>query len=205
MANQSAATTAGRPMITESEMVRPLPAAARMVSAISAVSPLRSTSYASTNAWPANSAAKANRPHRAVPQNFQTCRLGNAGGTRTGGFSRVRESIKKPSRGRKFSRQRSRQKRAHIVIGEIDRAIHAGVIGRKARRRKQLRTVRRHPVQRGGGRKQCQFLDRKTRHALAVGPTEGLADAGDRLACSGQALRLISQLAQHRERRVCLA
>jgi hypothetical protein len=34
---------------------------------------------------------------------------------------------------RNCSRQRPRQQAAHVVMGQIDRAVHAGVIPRKAR------------------------------------------------------------------------
>src|SRR5437762_3427725 len=70
MASQSAASTAGRPMITESEIVRPPPTTC--VAAARSIGPSRcKTNQATTAICPTNIAAKMNRPHRAVPQNFQ--------------------------------------------------------------------------------------------------------------------------------------
>src|ERR1700681_669446 len=93
MAIHNAARTAGRPMITESETVRPPPttwiAAARSIGP-----PRRSTNQDTTAIWPANIAAKTNRPHRLVPQNFQMRGGRGVGVTVTGGAAGSRESIR---------------------------------------------------------------------------------------------------------------
>src|ERR1700716_2665352 len=70
MAIQSAARTAGKPMITESEIVRPLPRT-WMAAATSNGPSCRNANQATTAICPTNIAAKTNSPHRAVPQNFQ--------------------------------------------------------------------------------------------------------------------------------------
>ena len=84
IAIHAAASTAGNPKITESEMVSP-PPMTRIASAMSSDPPCRSTKKAITATWPRNIAAKMNRPHSVVPQNFQTRggRSGIAGGTAT--------------------------------------------------------------------------------------------------------------------------
>ena len=84
-------------MITESGTAIP-PAAAWINAALSIGPSLRTTIHAMTATWPANIAAKMNRPHRVVPQNFQIRggRGGKGGGTATGGVSGLRESIRAP-------------------------------------------------------------------------------------------------------------
>src|SRR3954453_4558581 len=93
-----------------------------------------------TAAWPRNIAAKMNRPHSVVPQNFQTRggRSGIAGGTATA-LAGVRESIRWLSSARSNSRQRAAQGAAEAVMGQVHRAVHAGVTPGKARRGEQLR------------------------------------------------------------------
>ena len=57
-------------MITESATVSPPPTT--WIAAAMSIGPsCRSTKQATTAIWPANIAAKTNRPHSAVPQNFQ--------------------------------------------------------------------------------------------------------------------------------------
>src|SRR5216684_6700084 len=155
MAIQSAASTAGRPMITESEMVRP-PPTTWIAAAISIGPSRRNTNQATTAICPTNIAAKMNRPHRAVPQNFQirgwrSARMTGIGATGIAVLSS--ESIKRLSIGgrRQSSRQRPLQQATYIVIGEIDRAVHAGVSPGKPGRREQLRMMGRHLVKGGHG------------------------------------------------------
>ena len=57
-------------MITESEIVRP-PPTTWIAAAISIGPSRRNTNQATTAICPTNIAAKMNRPHSAVPQNFQ--------------------------------------------------------------------------------------------------------------------------------------
>ena len=61
-------------------------------------------------------------------------------------------------------------------LGQIHRAVHAGVIPGKPGRGKQFGVPRRHRVERGGSREQRQLFDRQPRHTLAVRPAERLAD-----------------------------
>src|ERR1700688_5263756 len=125
-----------------------------------------------------NIAAKTNRPHSAVPQNFQI-RGGLWGGvTVTEGFSGVRESIRglsigansistscpvlyrastfflpqgvknvdgrdKPGHDEIKSGQRPLQQTTDIAAGQIDRAVHAGVIPGKPCRGEQFGMMRR--------------------------------------------------------------
>src|SRR6266851_1079242 len=162
MASQSAARTAGRPMITESEIVRPplskavnasLPSRAFNEAKSSGVSP-RSTKYATTAICPTNIAAKTNSPHRAVPQNFQILgwRWMLMTGVGAAGTSELKESIKNfqllVRRARAYpdhderqraSRQRPLQQTPDIGAREIDGAVHAGVIPGKARGCEQFR------------------------------------------------------------------
>ena len=70
IAIHSAASTAGKPIITESEIVRPAPTT-WTAAEISIGPPRRSINQATTPIWPMNIAAKMNRPHNAVPQNLQ--------------------------------------------------------------------------------------------------------------------------------------
>src|SRR5580658_6756768 len=70
MAIHKAATTAGRPMITESEIVRP-PLSTCVAEATSIGPSWRHTNQATTASCPTNIAANTNRPHNVVPQNFQ--------------------------------------------------------------------------------------------------------------------------------------
>src|SRR6478735_1752134 len=140
-----------------------------------------------TATWPRNIAAKMNRPHSVVPQNFQTRggRSGIAGGTSTA-LAEVRESIRWLSLVRSYSRQRAPQEAADIVMGQIDRAVHGGVIPGKARGCEQLRMRRRHGIERSSRRQQRQPFDRQPRHTLAVRPAERLADEGGCLARARQ-------------------
>src|SRR5229473_4266055 len=99
MAIQSAARTAGRPMITESEIVSP-PPRTWMAAATSNGPSCRSTNQATTAICPTNIAAKTNSPHRAVPQNFQILGWRPAPMTGMGAVGSTvpsRESIKRPS------------------------------------------------------------------------------------------------------------
>ena len=57
-------------MMTDSEIVSPPPTTWITV-ATSIVPPCRAQKYAITANWPKNIPAKMNRPHSAVPQNFQ--------------------------------------------------------------------------------------------------------------------------------------
>src|SRR3954467_8583016 len=93
-----------------------------------------------TATWPRNIAAKMKRPHSVVPQNFQTRggRSGIAGGTATA-LAGVTGSIRWLSLARSNSRQRAPQEAADTFLGQIDRAVHAGVIRGKARGGEQLR------------------------------------------------------------------
>jgi len=70
VAIQAASSTAGKPMITDSETVRP-PPTTWIAAAMSNGPSRRSTNQATTAICPTNIAAKTNRPHSAVPQNFQ--------------------------------------------------------------------------------------------------------------------------------------
>src|SRR6266404_4537536 len=148
-----------------------------------------------TATWPRNIPAKMNRPHSVVPQNFQTRGgrwSGIAGGTATA-LAGVRESIRWLSLVRPFSlrlaemysRQRTPQQATYVVMGQIHRAVHSGVIPGKARGGEQLRMARRHGVERGRSRQQ--------RHTLAVRPAERLADEGNDLPRAGQSERLAGQ------------
>src|SRR6266404_6273723 len=156
-----------------------------------------------TATWPRNIPAKMNRPHSVVPQNFQTRGgrwSGIAGGTATA-LAGVRESIRWLSLVRPFSlrlaemysRQRTPQQAAYVVMGQIHRAVHAGVIPGKARGGEQLRMARRHGVERGRSRQQRQPFDREPRHTLAVRPPEYLADEGDDLPRARQSERFAGQ------------
>src|SRR6185437_1962210 len=113
-----------------------------------------------TASWPTTIAPNTNRPHSAVPQNFQTRGSCSAEVTVTGGPSGLRESISS------LSRQCPLQQALDVVTFEVDGAVHAGVSRGKPGRRKQFRTARRDLVKRSGGGKQRQFLDRKPRYAL---------------------------------------
>src|ERR1700704_3901269 len=93
MAIHSAASTAGSPMITESETVRP-PPTTWIAAAISIGPSRRNTNQATTAIWPVNIAAKTNRPHRLVPQNFQMRGGREVGVTVAGGAAGSRESIR---------------------------------------------------------------------------------------------------------------
>src|SRR5229473_1040515 len=99
MAIQSAARTAGKPMITESEIVSP-PPRTWMAAATSSGPSCRHTNQATTAICPTNIAAKTNSPHRAVPQNFQILGWRSAGMTAMGAAGSTvlsSESIKRPS------------------------------------------------------------------------------------------------------------
>src|SRR5258705_8916697 len=128
-----------------------------------------------TATWPRNIAAKMKRPHSVVPQNFQTRggRSGIAGGTATA-LAGVRESIRRLSLARSNSRQRAPQEAADVVMGQIDFAVHAGVIPGKARGGEQLGMPREHRIERGSSRQQRQLLDRQPRPTLSVRPAERL-------------------------------
>ena len=82
-------------MMTESETVSP-PPPTWIEAAMSSGPSCRTTNHAMTAIWPANIAAKMNRPHSVVPQNFQI--RGGRGGRRnaTAGCG-VKESINWPS------------------------------------------------------------------------------------------------------------
>ena len=83
-------STAGNPMITESEIVRPPPTT--WIAAAMSIGPsCRSTNQTTTAIWPTNIAPKMNRPHSAVPQNFQM--RGGAGRGRSSGRIADRGSI----------------------------------------------------------------------------------------------------------------
>src|SRR6266480_1465955 len=68
--------------------------------------------------------------------------------------------------------QRPRQQAFDIVIGEIDRAVHAGVRRGKSRGSKQLGMMWRDLVERRRGSKQRQLFDRQPRHPLAIRPAK---------------------------------
>src|SRR5437879_5172536 len=202
MAIHSAARTAGSPMITESEIVRPPPTT--WIAAARSIGPsLNKMNQATTTICPTNIAAKMNRPHRAVPQNFQIRggRWVRMTGMGAAELAESRESINGLSIGGKGfgpSRQRPFQQAPYIVVGEIDRAVHAGVIAGEPRRREQFRVMRRYLVKRSRGSEQRQLLDRQPRHALAIRPVECLADERYRVAGAGQAFSLLGEILQNR-------
>jgi hypothetical protein len=70
------------------------------------------------------------------------------------------------------------------------------VIPGKPGRCEQFGMTWRHLVKGGHGGEQRQLLDRQPRHALRVGPAEGLANERHRLSCTGQSLGLLNQALQ---------
>src|SRR5476651_1298784 len=100
MAIHSAASTAGSPIITESEIVRP-PPTTWIAEAMSSSPSRRNTNQATTATCPTNIAAKMNRPHKALPQNFQIRGGRGVGVTVMGGPAGSRESINRLSSGGK--------------------------------------------------------------------------------------------------------
>src|SRR5450631_2003350 len=216
MAIQSAARTAGRPMITESEIVSP-PPRTWMAAATSNGPSCRSTNQATTAICPTNIAAKTNSPHRAVPQNFQILgwRWMLMTGVGAAGTSELKESIKNfqllvrraraypdHDERRRSSRQRPLQQTPDIVAREIDGAVHAGVIPGQARGCEQFRLMRRHLVQGGRCREQRQLLDREPGHALGVRPAKCLADGRRRAGGTRQSRSFLDKVLQNGRRRL---
>src|SRR5215475_7380380 len=94
MASHSAAATAGKPAMTESEITTPLEATNLTASVTSADASPLSRKKITTAIWPMNIAPNTTRPQSAVPQNFQTRGGRAAGVTRSGGLAGLRESVK---------------------------------------------------------------------------------------------------------------
>src|SRR5262249_43917441 len=93
IASHNAATTAGTPAITESEIANPLPATSLIVVARSIGPPRSSTKIATTATWPTNIATNTAKPQSTVPQNFQTRGSRDAGSMLSGELSGRTDSI----------------------------------------------------------------------------------------------------------------
>src|SRR6267378_3974829 len=93
VAIQRAARTAGSPIITESEIVRP-PPTTWIAAAISIGPSCRKTNQATTASCPTDKTAKMKRPHSAVPQNFQ---IRGGGWVRTTGVSAAEPAVSRES------------------------------------------------------------------------------------------------------------
>src|SRR5580692_6695859 len=133
IATHNAASTAGKPVITDNEIVRPwlttaLTAALNESESIGP--PCRSMNQATTAIWPTNMAAKTTRPQNAVPQNFQTrgVRVAGTSGASAAGLWGSRESINGPSGG-----QGAVEQPANIFVCKVDSAVHGAVIPDKTR------------------------------------------------------------------------
>src|SRR5882724_4474980 len=105
-----------------------------------------------------------------------------AGLAETTGTSRESINALSSAESVQCSRQRSFQQTTNLIIGEIDGAVHAGMICGKPRGCEQFGVTRRYLVERGCCGKQRQLLDGKPRHALRIQPAESLGRERYRLA-----------------------
>src|SRR5690242_426719 len=134
IASHSASSTAGNPAMTEREIANPLDAICLSWSVSKFPGPPRTLGDSkkiriTTPIWPTTIAANTMKPQSAVPQNFQTrgaASVAVSGGgeiseSGIAGMSELAESIER------LSGQRALQQIARVILGEVDRSIHAGV------------------------------------------------------------------------------
>ena len=90
-------------------------------------------------------------------------------------------------------------------LAKIDRAVHAGMIPGKPRRREQFGMARRHPLSAAAAASSASFSTASRATRSPSGRRNALAMNADRLARPRQAQRFPGEFVQHRRRRLGLA